>query len=99
MIMEREKLYKLLSSLKNDEEIMIKIKDSDNTHLFWGVKRIIAFDNDVLIVGMYSCGQTNAYDYDKDTLQEDSDTIYDYICDYSLPFCKDIIDITFTKVN
>ena len=69
--MEREKLYELLSSLKKHEEIMIKIKDSDNTHLFWGVKRIIAFDNDVLIVGMYSCGQTNAYDYDKDTLQED----------------------------
>ena len=97
--MEREKLYKLLSSLKNNEEIMIEIKDSKDTHLFWGVKRIITFYNDILIVGMYSCGQTNAYDYDKSTLQEDSDTIYDYICDTSLTFCKDIIEIKFTNIN
>lgn len=97
--MEREKLYKLLSSLRKNEEIMIEVKDSDKKSLFWGVKRIDVLDNDILIVGMYSCGYINAYDYNRTSIQEDSETIYDYIYESSLEICKDIIDITFTKVN
>lgn len=97
--MEREKLYKLLSSLKNNEEIMIEVKESNEKSLFWGAKHINVMDNDILIVAMYSCGYTNVYDYHKDAIQEDSETIYDYIHESSLEICKDIIDITFTKLN
>lgn len=97
--MEREKLYKLLSSLKKNEEIMIEVKDSDKKSLFWGVKRIDVLDSDILIVGMYSFGHINAYDYDRTSIQEDSETIYDYIYESSLEISKSIIDITFTKVN